>query len=68
MDYFAYVDCYRCCVERGDNFIIELEADDRQIMEYLISYDEAKRKAIESAILWGNFRMISLGGYRGLRL
>ncbi len=59
MDYFAYVDCYRCCVERGDNFIIELEADDRQIMEYLIGYDEAKRKAIESAILWGNFRVIS---------
>ncbi len=61
MDYFAYVDCYRCCVERGDGFIdvIEIEADERRVMEYLIDYDEAKSKAIESAIIWGNFRVIS---------
>lgn len=61
MDYFAYVDCYRCCVERGDGFIdlVEVEAEERQMMEFLIDYDEAKRKAIESAITWGNFRVIS---------
>ncbi len=61
MDYFAYVDCYRCCVERGDGIIdlVEVEAEERQTMEFLIDYDEAKRKAIESAITWGNFRVIS---------
>ena len=61
LDYFAYVDCYRCCVERGDGFIdiIDIEADRSQIMDYLMDYEEAKRKAVESAIVWGNFKVIS---------
>jgi len=28
-------------------------------MDYLMDYEEAKRKAVESAIVWGNFKVIS---------
>ena len=61
MDFFAYVDCYRACVERGDGFIdlVEVEAKDEQMMEHLIDWKEAERLAIERAIAWGNLRVLS---------
>lgn len=60
-DYFAYVDLYRLGAERGERFI-ELEewsVDERSVMEPLASEEEARLKAFESAITWGNSRVIS---------
>lgn len=61
MDYYAYVDLYRLGAERGDDFIDlhEWEVDENKLMEPLVDYDEAKNKAFESAITWGNSRVVS---------
>ncbi len=61
LDFFAYVDCYRGCVERGDGIVdfVDVEAENRQIMDHLIDWEEAERLAVEKAIAWGNFRVIS---------
>ncbi len=61
MDFYAYVDCYRGVVERGDGFIdlIDFEAKEEQIMEHLVDYEYARRMAIEKAVAWGNLRVIS---------
>ncbi|NJD98279.1 hypothetical protein E3E26_00455 [Thermococcus sp. LS1] len=60
-DYYAYVDLYRLGAERGDGFIelYEWNVDERQVMEPLVDYEEARFKAFESAITWGNSRVIS---------
>ncbi|AFK22798.1 hypothetical protein [Pyrococcus sp. ST04] len=60
-DYFAYIDAYRYGAERGDGFIDveEWDVDERLLMDYLVDFEEAKQKAIESAIIWGNSRVIS---------
>jgi hypothetical protein len=60
-DYFAYVDLYRLGAERGDRFIelYEWEVDEKAIMEPLVDEEEARMKAFESAITWGNSRIIS---------
>ncbi|GAB6101138.1 type I 3-dehydroquinate dehydratase [Thermococcus atlanticus] len=60
-DYFAYVDLYRLGAERGDGFIdlYEWDVDERQVMKPLADYEEARRKAFESAIIWGNSRVVS---------
>jgi len=61
LDYFAYVDLYRLGAERGDRFIElhEWEVDEKAIMKPLVSEEEARMKAFESAITWGNSRVIS---------
>lgn len=61
LDYFAYVDLYRLGAERGERFIEleEWEVDERCVMEPLASEEEARLKAFESAITWGNSRVIS---------
>ncbi|WP_297464022.1 hypothetical protein [Thermococcus sp.] len=60
-DYFAYVDLYRLGAERGDDFIdlYEWDVEEKKVMEPLVDYEEAEKKAIESAIIWGNSRVIS---------
>jgi len=60
-DYFAYVDLYRLGAERGEKFIelYEWEVDEKAIMEPLVDEEEARMKAFESAITWGNSRIIS---------
>ncbi len=61
MDFYAYVDCYRGVVERGDGFIdlIDFEAEEERVMEHLVDYEDARRMAIEKAVAWGNLRAIS---------
>ncbi|NJE85091.1 hypothetical protein E3E23_04515 [Thermococcus sp. CX2] len=61
LDYYVYVDLYRLGAERGDGFIelYEWDVDERQVMEPLVDYEEAKIKAFESAIHWGNIKIIS---------
>ena len=61
LDYFAYVDLYRLGAERGDMFIElqEWEVDERVIMDPLVDEEDARMKAFESAITWGNSRVIS---------
>ncbi|AFL95583.1 hypothetical protein CL1_1384 [Thermococcus cleftensis] len=61
LDYFAYVDLYRLGAERGDGFIelYEWDVEGNKVMEPLVGYDEAEKKALESAITWGNSRVIS---------
>jgi len=60
-DYFAYVDLYRLGAERGDGFIdlYEWDVDEKKVMEPLVDYEEARMKAFESAITWGNSRVVS---------
>ncbi|WP_297090499.1 hypothetical protein [Thermococcus sp.] len=60
-DYFAYVDLYRLGAERGDGFIDlqEWDVDEKKTMEPLVDYEEARMKAFESAITWGNSRVVS---------
>lgn len=60
-DYFAYIDAYRFGAERGNSFIEieEWEVPENAVMEYLVDFEEAKQKAIESAITWGNSRVVS---------
>jgi len=60
-DYFAYVDLYRLGAERGDGFIdlYEWDVDEKKVMEPLVDYEEARIKAFESAITWGNSRVVS---------
>ncbi|WP_461865991.1 hypothetical protein [Thermococcus sp.] len=61
LDYFAYVDLYRFGAERGDRFIelYEWDVDEKQIMKPLVDYEDARIKAFESAITWGNSRIVS---------
>jgi hypothetical protein len=61
LDYYAYVDCYRFGVERGDDFIeiLEWNVPEDVVMEDLVSEEDARKKAIESAFLWGNMKVIS---------
>ncbi|AHL23139.1 hypothetical protein [Thermococcus nautili] len=60
-DYFAYVDLYRLGAERGDRFIElqEWEVEEKAVMNPLVNEEEARMKAFESAITWGNSRVIS---------
>ncbi|WP_457751159.1 hypothetical protein [Thermococcus sp.] len=60
-DYFAYIDLYRLGAERGDRIIelLEWDTDEKTIMKPLVEYEEAKKKAFESAITWGNSRVVS---------
>ncbi len=60
-DYFAYVDLYRLGAERGDDFIElqEWEVDEKNLMEPIVDKEEARVKAFESAITWGNSRVVS---------
>jgi len=60
-EYFAYVDLYRLGAERGDRFIElqEWEVDEKAVMNPLVDEEEARMKAFESAIIWGNSRVIS---------
>ncbi|CAB49700.1 hypothetical protein [Pyrococcus abyssi] len=60
-DYFAYIDAYRFGAERGVKFLEleEWDVPENVVMEYLVNEEEAERKAIESAIIWGNSRVIS---------
>ncbi len=61
LDYYAYVDCYRFGVERGDDFIElhEWDVSNDQLMDELVDGDQARKKALESAFLWGNMKVIS---------
>ncbi|HDZ35921.1 MAG TPA: hypothetical protein ENH81_03275 [Thermococcus sp.] len=61
VDYFAYVDLYRLGAERGDGFIElqEWEVEEKKVMEPLVGEEEARMKAFESAITWGNSRVVS---------
>ncbi|WP_367883330.1 beta/alpha barrel domain-containing protein [Thermococcus peptonophilus] len=60
-DYYAYIDLYRLGAERGDDFIDleEWEVDEKNVMKPLVTEEEARMKAFESAITWGNSRVIS---------
>ncbi|WP_456326879.1 hypothetical protein [Palaeococcus sp. (in: euryarchaeotes)] len=60
-DYFAYVDLYRFGVERGDGIIdiYKWTVREDQVMDPLVSDEEAREKAIESAFEWGNLRIVS---------
>ncbi len=60
-DYFAYVDLYRLGAERGDDFIDlhEWDVEEKKVMKPLVDYEEAEKKAFESAVIWGNSRVIS---------
>ena len=60
-DYFAYVDLYRLGAERGDRFIElkEWAVDEKRVMKPLVNEEEARIKAFESAITWGNSRVVS---------
>ncbi|WP_054840381.1 hypothetical protein [Thermococcus sp. JCM 11816] len=61
-DYYAYIDLYRLGAERGDDFIDleEWEVDEKNVMEPLVTEEEARMKAFESAITWGgNSRVVS---------
>ncbi|AEA46786.1 hypothetical protein [Archaeoglobus veneficus] len=61
LDYYAYVDCYRFGVERGDDFIElhEWDVPNDVVMDELVGREDARKKAMESAFLWGNMRVIS---------
>ncbi|MBO8174491.1 MAG: hypothetical protein H0Z18_04465 [Thermococcus sp.] len=61
VDYFAYVDCYRFGVERGDGIIEiqEWKVPKDVIMSPNITEEEARQKAVESAFNWGNLMVIS---------
>ncbi len=61
MEYFAYVDCIRAGVERGNSIlpVEEWEVEDRQIMKELIDEDEAEEIAMKAAKSWGNLTVIS---------
>lgn len=60
LDYFAYVDCIRLSVERGDGIVVE-EWDVREdrIMDEVVGEDVAREEALRSALTWGNFAVIS---------
>lgn len=61
LDYYAYVDCYRSGVERGDDFIElhEWDVPSDTVMDDLVNEKDARTKALESAFLWGNMKVIS---------
>ena len=60
LDYFAYVDCIRLGVERGDGIVVEeWDVDEGKIMKDLVDEDVARREAVKSAVMWGNLRVLS---------
>lgn len=60
LDYFAYVDCIRLGVERGDGIAIEeWDVDEGKIMKDLVDEAVARREAVKSAVMWGNLRVLS---------
>jgi len=61
MEYFAYVDCIRAGVERGDSIlpVEEWEVDEKRIMKPLIGEDEAEEIALNAAKSWGNLMVVS---------
>ncbi|ADB58844.1 hypothetical protein [Archaeoglobus profundus] len=60
LEYFAYVDCIRLGVERGDGiFVEEWDVDESKIMKELIGEDVARTEAVKSAVMWGNARVLS---------
>ncbi len=60
LDYFAYVDCIRLGVERGDGISIEeWDVERDKIMKEIVSEEVAKKEAIKSALSWGNMVVVS---------
>ncbi|WP_456328128.1 hypothetical protein [Archaeoglobus sp.] len=60
LDYFAYVDCIRLGVERGDGIVVEeWDVDEGKIMKDLVDEAVARREAVKSAVMWGNLRVLS---------
>ena len=61
LDFYAYVDCIRLGVERGDG-LIDIESwnvDGSRVMDEIVDEKIARTKAVESAVNWGNMRVIS---------
>ena len=60
LDYFAYVDCIRLGVERGDGIAVEVwDVDKSKVMKDLVDEEIARREAVKSAVMWGNLRVLS---------
>jgi len=61
LDFYAYVDCIRLGVERGDGLIgIESwNVNDNRVMSEIVDEKIARAKAVESAVNWGNMRVVS---------
>ncbi|WP_457549618.1 hypothetical protein [Archaeoglobus sp.] len=60
LDYFAYVDCVRLGVERGDSIAVEeWDVDKSKVMKDLVDEVIARREAVKSAVMWGNLIVLS---------
>ena len=60
LDYFAYVDCIRLGVERGDGIVVEVwDVDNSKVMKDLVDEEIARREAVKSAVMWANLRVLS---------
>ena len=60
LDYFAYVDCIRLGVERGDGIAVEVwDVDESKVMKDLVDEEIARREAVKSAVMWGNLSVLS---------
>ncbi len=61
MNYFAYVDCIRAGIERGECILPteEWEVDESLAMKERIEEREARKIAIKAAESWGNLMVIS---------
>jgi len=61
MDYFAYVDCVRAGIERGNSIlpVEEWTVDEKLIMKENVDEEEALKIAIEGAKKWGNSMVVS---------
>ncbi len=61
MDYFAYVDCVRAGIERGDGIlpVEEWDVDEKLVMRELVDEKEAEEIAFKAAVSWGNMMVIS---------
>ncbi len=61
MEYFAYVDCIRAGVERGDSIlpVEEWEVEEKRLMKGNIGEKEADEIAVNAAKSWGNMMVIS---------
>ncbi|WP_457550356.1 hypothetical protein [Archaeoglobus sp.] len=60
LDYFAYVDCVRLGVERGDGIAVEeWDVDKSKVMKDLVDEVIARREAVKSAVMWGNLIVLS---------
>ncbi len=61
MNYFAYVDCVRAGIERGECILPteEWEVDENLAMKERIEERDARKIAIKAAESWGNLMVIS---------